>query len=681
MAVATAPSQFLRMERPFTANLAAFLDQTLDAVLASNDQRQFVYANEAAVHLFGEDRQSILAHRIEDVMEAPPGLTIADLWTLFMNDGKFRGRVTLRRKDGGRRDIEITATANWRPGIHVGFCRDFTDRALAERRLATQFEIAQALSDATSIADAAPRLLGALAFTLDAGAGALWITDRQADVLRCAGAWVGGDQCAYLGSEAPTVALPRGTGIPGGVWMNGRMVWVEDLATASDSPRVESALACGMTSGCAFPIFGTYGVIGVAEFFGARIERPTQEHLDMMTAACGQLGHFAERRRAESQLLATGRLGWHMPLGLAVWRHERLGDDYAFRLVATNPALHSIVGGVDWTVGATMQEIIPHTTESPIPRRMADVARTGLPADMPEFESRLNPGMLFSFRIIPLPDQCVGVLVEDVTERRRVERSLLQYTGNLEAEINARIAQVRQLETERARAEKLAAAGRLAARVAHEIINPLASIKNAFALVKDGVREDFAHAHYVPRIEREIDRIARIVGQMRQLYRPITEPVAECDVVALVQDLIALSAPGAADRNVTLRLKASEWPLYAAVQQDGVREILQNLLRNALDVSPAGSAIDVTVAGRDKELEFVVADEGPGIPPESADHIFEPFYSTKGGGNGSAGLGLGLSIAQGLALAMRGHITVVPGRARGAAFRVVIPRDATRIPA
>ncbi len=325
-----------------------------------------------------------------------------------------------------------------------------------------------------------------------------------------------------------------------------------------------------------------------------------------------------------------------------------------------------------------MHELVPAAFGNGMAERIALVARSGAPIDVPEVASTVVPGGLLSMRAMPLPDRCVGVIVEDVTERRRLERELLEYTGNLEAEINARIARIRELEGERARAEKLAAAGRLAARVAHEIINPLAGIKNAFALVKEGVRPDFEHAHYVPRIEREIDRIARIVSQMRELYRPVAEPVVECDVAALAQDVLALLEPEACAAGVTCRLRAAERPLAARLQADGVRQILHNLLRNALDVSPRGGAIDLTVTGEERELSFLIADQGPGVPADVAEHMFEPFFTTKSDSGGKSGLGLGLSIAQGLAAAMRGHLSLVSGRAAGAAFRLTIPRDAGR---
>jgi PAS domain S-box-containing protein len=661
------------MDRPFSANLVAFLDHTLDAVFAVDDTRRIVHANAAALKLLAGSRDEVLHRRIDDLVRQPPGATVDEAWAQFLAEAKFRGRLAVTRLDGKRREVEVTATAHWRRGLHVWFCRDVTERALAERRLTTQVEIARALTEASSIADAAPRLLGALAFTLDASAGALWVLDRPADVLRCAGVWAGGTAAGWTPADSPAGALRRGEGIPGLVWQSGRMLHLADLEQAPESPRRRDALRCGLLTACAFPIPGSFGIIGVAEFYGRAIQPPDAEHLEVLTAACSQLSQFFERRRAESQLLITGKLGWYMPVPLAVWRLADATEPPQFRLVATNPAMRRHAGE-DWAVGAPMDELIPGIASSDIPRLLANVVETGHPLDIADHPSLVRNGVVVSLRAIPLPDFSVGVMLEDVTERRRLEQQLLSYTTDLEYEVNTRIAQIRQLETERARAEKLAATGRLAARVAHEIINPLASIKSAFALVKEGVAPDFTHAHYVPRIEREIDRIAGIVGQMRELYRPLTEPLTACDVVAVAQDVVALTEPDARLRGVTVRLDAPAGSLPGAVQLGGLSQILHNLLRNALDASPPGGCVDVRVREADGMLRFAVADEGHGVPPDVEEHLFEPFFTTKAGGTGATGLGLGLSIARGLAEAMRGEIVLTRDRPVGAEFTLIIPR-------
>jgi len=110
--------------------------------------------------------------------------------------------------------------------------------------------------------------------------------------------------------------------------------------------------------------------------------------------------------------------------------------------------------------------------------------------------------------------------IRNITERKRAEEELKKYKEHLEELVKERTERIRELEGQRAEIEKWAGMGQMAARIAHEINNPLAGIKNSFSLVKDAVSEDHPYYAYVGRIETEINRIARIVRQMFDLYRP-----------------------------------------------------------------------------------------------------------------------------------------------------------------
>ncbi len=102
------------------------------------------------------------------------------------------------------------------------------------------------------------------------------------------------------------------------------------------------------------------------------------------------------------------------------------------------------------------------------------------------------------------------------------------------------ISERKQIQKKLHENEKMASAGRMAARVAHEINNPLAGIKNSFLLVKDAIKPDHKYFDYVTRIECEIDRIARIVGLMFDLYRPGPVAAREIDLGAVIGDVVAL---------------------------------------------------------------------------------------------------------------------------------------------
>ena len=226
--------------------------------------------------------------------------------------------------------------------------------------------------------------------------------------------------------------------------------------------------------------------------------------------------------------------------------------------------------------------------------------------------------------------------------------------------------------------EKLAATGRMAARVAHEINNPLGGIRNAFQLVKSAVPPAHPHFHYAARIEREIDRIAAIVRQMFDLYRPAPATVGRVELGPVLEDVLTLLERSLAERRLDVTVRG---PGSLAVEQPEamVRPVLLNLLQNAIEASPDGGVIRIDAGERADGVELVVEDEGAGVAPDLGDRIFEPFFTTKSGLL-TGGLGLGLPTARSLIEAMGGTIRHSSGPAGGARFIVFLPttRPATR---
>jgi PAS domain S-box-containing protein len=225
--------------------------------------------------------------------------------------------------------------------------------------------------------------------------------------------------------------------------------------------------------------------------------------------------------------------------------------------------------------------------------------------------------------------------------------------------------------------EQLASVGRMAAQVAHEINGPLAGIKNAFELLKRDLPDGHRYAAYVPRIEQEIDRIARIVRQTFDMSRPENEVELQA-LERIVHDVAALQ--GIASERQAVRIEAQVEPQCANLPVPGhpLRQILYNLIRNALDLSPEGGVVRVTVCGAmDGRVLISVIDEGPGIPEDVQPHIFKPFFSTKTGAR-TSGMGLGLSICHDLATHLGGTITFTTEPGQGTEFRVELPREMAR---
>ncbi len=224
------------------------------------------------------------------------------------------------------------------------------------------------------------------------------------------------------------------------------------------------------------------------------------------------------------------------------------------------------------------------------------------------------------------------------------------------AELAGKLADARKKEErlahELAQNERLAALGRVAAGVAHEVRNPLASIKlrldlassssSAAAPLPTNVAQAITHA------TREIDRLDRLVADLLVVAGRATGPKGEADVGSLVQARAEGLAPWAEERGIAVTA-SGEGP--AVIDTDAMARAVDNLLRNAVEASPRGAKVVVRVVREGERVVVRVEDEGPGVAEERAAELFEPFFTTK-----PAGTGLGLAISRAIARAHGGDV-------------------------
>jgi signal transduction histidine kinase len=235
------------------------------------------------------------------------------------------------------------------------------------------------------------------------------------------------------------------------------------------------------------------------------------------------------------------------------------------------------------------------------------------------------------------------------------------------------IGRLRELERRRVEqvlfdSEKLAATGRLAASIAHELNNPLEAIQNSLYVLVERT----------PEIARkETARMSRILREMLGFYRPALE-MSDTDLNGLINEAEGLLAKRLRERNVRLDKKLDSHLPPIKASADQLKQVLLNLFLNAGDAMPDGGAITVatTLIGGSRigmpnarSVQLQVRDSGMGIPEEDLPHIFEPFFSTKG----KKSSGLGLWVSSGIVQAHGGALQVrsVPGR--GTTFTIVLP--------
>jgi len=239
--------------------------------------------------------------------------------------------------------------------------------------------------------------------------------------------------------------------------------------------------------------------------------------------------------------------------------------------------------------------------------------------------------------------------------------------------VKQRTKRIQELERQLAGIDKLAATGRMVARIAHEINNPLAGIKNSFLLIKNAIPKDYPYYDYVPRIEKEIDRIIRIMRQMIDLYRPNQMAAHKFELKEVIYDVVALLEFSCREGEVTFTYDLPDKPAVVLLPEDWLRQVLFNLFENAIEASPCGGVVKVRATVDDDHFSILVIDQGSGIPEDINSRIFEPFFSSKSNLS-KGGLGLGLPISRSLVETMGGSLDFQNQTGGETIFRTFLPR-------
>ncbi|HET8567850.1 MAG TPA: ATP-binding protein [Candidatus Limnocylindria bacterium] len=235
----------------------------------------------------------------------------------------------------------------------------------------------------------------------------------------------------------------------------------------------------------------------------------------------------------------------------------------------------------------------------------------------------------------------------------------------------------RRLEQALFDSEKLAATGRLAASIAHEINNPLEAIHNSlYLLVNKSDPSDPDHK-FLAIAMKETERMSRILRQMLGFYRPAAA-MAPTDVNALVDEAESLVAKRLRDRRSRIVKELDPALPKVVASSDQLKQVILNLMLNAAEAMPNGGTITVSTRAlggggarilRSDAVQIQIRDEGVGIPEEHMSQLFEPFFSTKG----EKGTGLGLWVSYGIVQAHGGSLQVRSREGEGTTFNITLP--------
>lgn len=231
-----------------------------------------------------------------------------------------------------------------------------------------------------------------------------------------------------------------------------------------------------------------------------------------------------------------------------------------------------------------------------------------------------------------------------------------------------------QTRAQLVQADKLTALGRMVASIAHEINNPIQTIKNTFYLALDEVEADSPAAHFIEIAMSETNRIANLIAQLRDTYRPRANATAQrVDLTKLLRDVKLLMSPHLEQNHIQWIDPVETRTIYIPGFPDRLKQVFINLSLNAIEAMyrehQAGTlTVSLVVEPKNRRVKIAFQDDGPGMPPKILKNIFEPFFTTK-----ETGTGLGLAISYDIVHQHQGQIDVASKLGQGTTFTVTLP--------
>ena len=262
----------------------------------------------------------------------------------------------------------------------------------------------------------------------------------------------------------------------------------------------------------------------------------------------------------------------------------------------------------------------------------------------------------------------VAFVVYEQAKATRNEMERTQLAAKRLAESNR---ELRETQASLRRSERLAALGQLTAGLAHELRNPLGTIKaSAEMLSKAAVRQrPEVMSEMAQYIGGEVDRMNALVSNFLDFARPLTLHAVTADLRVVIEEVFRQHHDAAQSRGITLLSHLPEGPLLFEFDPDLLRIALSNLVQNAIQASSNDSSIEIRAEERGNDILIFVSDQGEGIQPQHLENIFNPFFTTK-----PQGVGLGLAIVSKIVDEHRGRITVFSQPGAGTRFELTLPK-------
>jgi PAS domain S-box-containing protein len=614
-------------------------------VVDAHDRVQMV--NPAFEALFGFREAELVGHPIEAFIVPSDRTAEAAGLSRRGFDGQSARSVTeRRRKDGSLVDIDLTvvplATGRNALGAYAIF-RDLTEQKRAERQLRAQYAVVEALANSTTIEGAASWVLRSVAEALQWQVGVMWIVDKTANELRCVDCWCAPEiEAAQFERETRNGRFPHGVG-PGRTWAMAHPSWISDVTSEPAFSRRAAALGAGLHAAFSLPMMLDREVVGVLEFFTRSILASDDQILRMFAALGQQLGAFIGRTRAQEQLERFFTMSGDL-LCIAGF------DGYFTRV---NESWHRTLGyTVSELLSRPLMDLV-HQEDREATRTMFTSLTRGIPVQAFENRYRCSDGSYrwLSWTATPKPDErLVYAVVHDATTRKGLEH-----------------------QTQ----ETLKMRNDFVSFVTHQLRTPLSGIRWMLELAND-TGDGMEKASYIGDAYESANRLIGLVndlldvsrlesGKLQVALEPVRLPEITDAVVADVATLIR-------EKGHVLDVQSVPDLPVAMLDSQLTRQVILNLVSNAIKYTPPGGRIDIRMSLEDGSLRWSIRDSGIGIPAESQRRLFEKFFRA---GNAhtvdTEGTGLGLYLVRLIVERLGGRIACESEEGRGTLFYFMLP--------
>jgi signal transduction histidine kinase len=248
------------------------------------------------------------------------------------------------------------------------------------------------------------------------------------------------------------------------------------------------------------------------------------------------------------------------------------------------------------------------------------------------------------------------------------QAAIAMENARLYSELQEHVSQIQKSQQALIRAEKMAAVGRLTTSIAHEINNPLQSVRNCLHLIEHGDLSEGSLNHYITLVTEEIDRLMKISKRMLDFYRPGALDRQVEDVNSLVDRVLKLLEAQLKRNKIQVNQDFADDLPHVIVVGNQIQQAILNIVLNAMEAMPDGGEILIQTGMVDHHVIIRIEDTGSGVPVIVRENIFEPFVSTK-----EERLGLGLTVSYGIVTAHGGNLELLLKSGRGAQFQIILP--------